>query len=112
MACLKAGNLSSAREKFNRCLKPPVDLNQLNHGSRLVQDVIQYLESTVKPVLIAVRIFCVLLEHIAKIVCFNTHFAAMHDTISGTGFFPSFVMITCCKLNITEKFTSCYLTVN
>uniref|UniRef100_A0A8C2U0Y4 Zinc finger FYVE domain-containing protein 26 n=1 Tax=Coturnix japonica TaxID=93934 RepID=A0A8C2U0Y4_COTJA len=53
MACLKAGNLSSAREKFNRCLKPPVDLNQLSHGSRLVQDVIQYLESTVKPVLIA-----------------------------------------------------------
>ncbi|XP_061853830.1 zinc finger FYVE domain-containing protein 26 isoform X3 [Colius striatus] len=53
MACLKAGNLSSAREKFNRCLKPPMDLNQLNHGSRLVQEVIQYLESTVKPVLIA-----------------------------------------------------------
>ncbi|KAM6273574.1 zinc finger FYVE domain-containing protein 26 isoform 2-T2 [Porphyrio hochstetteri] len=53
MACLKAGNLSSAREKFNRCLKPPTDLNQLNHGSRLVQDVIQYLESTVKPILIA-----------------------------------------------------------
>uniref|UniRef100_A0A8C0UWM0 Zinc finger FYVE domain-containing protein 26 n=1 Tax=Cyanistes caeruleus TaxID=156563 RepID=A0A8C0UWM0_CYACU len=52
MACLKAGNLTSAREKFNRCLKPPMDLNQLNHGSRLVQDVIQYLESTVKPVLI------------------------------------------------------------
>ncbi|XP_009947888.1 PREDICTED: zinc finger FYVE domain-containing protein 26-like [Leptosomus discolor] len=57
MACLKAGNLSSAREKFNRCLKPPMDLNQLNHGSRLVQDVIQYLESTVKPILIAVRVF-------------------------------------------------------
>ncbi|KFP49805.1 Zinc finger FYVE domain-containing protein 26, partial [Cathartes aura] len=53
MACLKAGNLSSAREKFNRCLKPPMDLNQLNHGSRLVQEVIQYLESTVKPILIA-----------------------------------------------------------
>ncbi|XP_032918394.1 zinc finger FYVE domain-containing protein 26 isoform X2 [Catharus ustulatus] len=52
MACLKAGNLTSAREKFNRCLKPPMDLNQLNHGSRLVQDVIQYLESTVKPLLI------------------------------------------------------------
>ncbi|XP_068802326.1 zinc finger FYVE domain-containing protein 26 isoform X3 [Struthio camelus] len=50
MACLKAGNLSSAREKFSRCLKPPVDLNQLNYGSRLVQDVIQYLESTVKPI--------------------------------------------------------------
>ncbi|XP_054017590.1 zinc finger FYVE domain-containing protein 26 [Dryobates pubescens] len=53
MACLKAGNLSSAREKFNRCLKPPMDLNQLSQGSRLVQDVIQYLESTVKPILIA-----------------------------------------------------------
>ncbi|XP_025940334.1 zinc finger FYVE domain-containing protein 26 isoform X2 [Apteryx rowi] len=50
MACLKAGNLSSAREKFSRCLKPPVDLNQLNYGSRLIQDVIQYLESTVKPI--------------------------------------------------------------
>ncbi|XP_064514413.1 zinc finger FYVE domain-containing protein 26 isoform X4 [Pseudopipra pipra] len=53
MACLKAGNLSSAREKFNRCLKPPMDLNQLNYGSRLLQDVIQYLEATVKPILIA-----------------------------------------------------------
>ncbi|XP_071600514.1 zinc finger FYVE domain-containing protein 26 isoform X3 [Heliangelus exortis] len=53
MACLKAGNLSTAREKFSRCLKPPMDLNQLNHGSRLVQEVIQYLESTVKPILIA-----------------------------------------------------------
>ncbi|XP_074853319.1 zinc finger FYVE domain-containing protein 26 isoform X2 [Carettochelys insculpta] len=52
MACLKAGNLSSAREKFSRCLKPPFDLNQLNHGSRLVQDVVQYLESTVKPILL------------------------------------------------------------
>ncbi|XP_019406944.1 PREDICTED: zinc finger FYVE domain-containing protein 26 isoform X1 [Crocodylus porosus] len=52
MACLKAGTLSAAREKFSRCLKPPLDLNQLNHGSRLVQDVIQYLESTVKPILL------------------------------------------------------------
>ncbi|XP_029807007.1 zinc finger FYVE domain-containing protein 26 isoform X4 [Suricata suricatta] len=51
MACLKAGNLPSAREKFSRCLKPPFDLNQLSHGSRLVQDVIEYLESTVRPVL-------------------------------------------------------------
>ncbi|XP_053130387.1 zinc finger FYVE domain-containing protein 26 isoform X2 [Hemicordylus capensis] len=51
MACLKAGNLTAAREKFSRCLKPPLDLNQLNLGSRLVQDVIQYLESTVKPIL-------------------------------------------------------------
>ncbi|XP_072485614.1 zinc finger FYVE domain-containing protein 26 isoform X1 [Notamacropus eugenii] len=51
MACLKAGNLTAAREKFTRCLKPPLDLNQLTHGSRLVQDVIEYLESTVKPIL-------------------------------------------------------------
>lgn len=51
MACLKAGNLTAAREKFSRCLKPPFDLNQLSHGSRLVQDVVEYLESTVKPLL-------------------------------------------------------------
>ncbi|XP_060119541.1 zinc finger FYVE domain-containing protein 26-like [Heteronotia binoei] len=51
MACLKAGNLTAAREKFSRCLKPPRDLNQLNLSTRLVQDVIQYLESTVKPIL-------------------------------------------------------------
>ncbi|XP_074092155.1 zinc finger FYVE domain-containing protein 26 isoform X2 [Macrotis lagotis] len=51
MACLKAGNLMAAREKFSRCLKPPLDLNQLTHGPRLVQDVIEYLESTVKPIL-------------------------------------------------------------
>uniref|UniRef100_A0A8C5L3R0 Zinc finger FYVE domain-containing protein 26 n=1 Tax=Jaculus jaculus TaxID=51337 RepID=A0A8C5L3R0_JACJA len=49
MACLKAGNLTAAREKFSRCLKPPFDLNQLSHGSRLVQDVIEYLESTARP---------------------------------------------------------------
>ncbi|CAO2586746.1 Zinc finger FYVE domain-containing protein 26 [Lemmus lemmus] len=49
MACLKAGNLAAAREKFGRCLKPPLDLNQLSHGSRLVQDVVEYLESTVRP---------------------------------------------------------------
>ncbi|XP_032101933.1 zinc finger FYVE domain-containing protein 26 [Sapajus apella] len=49
MACLKAGNLTAAREKFSRCLKPPFDLNQLSHGSRLVQDVVEYLESTVRP---------------------------------------------------------------
>ncbi|KAF6352835.1 zinc finger FYVE-type containing 26 [Rhinolophus ferrumequinum] len=51
MACLKAGNLTAAREKFSRCLKPPFDLNQLSHGSRLVQDVVEYLESMVKPLL-------------------------------------------------------------
>ncbi|XP_008058259.1 zinc finger FYVE domain-containing protein 26 [Carlito syrichta] len=51
MACLKAGNLTAAREKFGRCLKPPLDLNQLSHGSRLVQDVVEYLESTVRPLM-------------------------------------------------------------
>uniref|UniRef100_A0A8C6XPT5 Zinc finger FYVE domain-containing protein 26 n=1 Tax=Naja naja TaxID=35670 RepID=A0A8C6XPT5_NAJNA len=51
MACLKAGNLTAAREKFSRCLKSPLDLNQLNLGSRLVQEVVQYLETTVKPIL-------------------------------------------------------------
>ncbi|XP_047395445.1 zinc finger FYVE domain-containing protein 26 isoform X2 [Sciurus carolinensis] len=51
MACLKAGNLTAAREKFSRCLKPPLDLNQLSHGSRLVQDVVEYLESTVRPLI-------------------------------------------------------------
>lgn len=56
MACLKAGNLTAAREKFSRCLKPPFDLNQLSHGSRLVQDVVEYLESTVRPLLSLVRV--------------------------------------------------------
>ncbi|XP_055291675.1 zinc finger FYVE domain-containing protein 26 isoform X2 [Moschus berezovskii] len=51
MACLKAGNLTAAREKFSRCLKPPFDLNQLSHGSRLVQEVVEYLESTARPLL-------------------------------------------------------------
>ncbi|KAM4852859.1 zinc finger FYVE domain-containing protein 26 [Thomomys bottae] len=49
MACLKAGNLTAAREKFSRCLKSPFDLNHLSHGSRLVQDVVDYLESTARP---------------------------------------------------------------
>ncbi|XP_039182796.1 zinc finger FYVE domain-containing protein 26 isoform X2 [Crotalus tigris] len=51
MACLKAGNLTAAREKFSRCLKSPLDLNQLSLGSHLIQEVLQYLETTVKPVL-------------------------------------------------------------
>ncbi|XP_007940502.1 zinc finger FYVE domain-containing protein 26 [Orycteropus afer afer] len=51
MACLKAGNLTAAREKFSRCLKPPFDLNQLSHGSTLVQDVVEYLESTARPLM-------------------------------------------------------------
>ncbi|XP_066550908.1 zinc finger FYVE domain-containing protein 26 isoform X2 [Amia ocellicauda] len=49
MATLKAGNLPAARENFGRCLKAPLDLNQLSHGSRLLQEIVQHLESTVKP---------------------------------------------------------------
>lgn len=49
MATLKAGNLSGAREKFSRCLKPPVERNQLNLGSPLLQEVVQHLETTVRP---------------------------------------------------------------
>ncbi|XP_064421077.1 zinc finger FYVE domain-containing protein 26 isoform X2 [Latimeria chalumnae] len=51
MACLKAGRLSAAREKFSRCLKTPLDFNQLNLGSRPLQDVIHHLELEVKPIL-------------------------------------------------------------
>lgn len=51
MASLKAGNLKSAREKFARCLKAPVDRNQLNHGARLLQEIVQHMESAVKPTL-------------------------------------------------------------
>lgn len=40
-----AGNLSGAREKFARCLKPPVDRNQLNLGPLLLQEVVQHLET-------------------------------------------------------------------
>ncbi|XP_060781171.1 zinc finger FYVE domain-containing protein 26 isoform X2 [Neoarius graeffei] len=48
MALLKARCLTAAREKFARCLKAPVDRNQLNLGSRLLQEIIQHLESTVR----------------------------------------------------------------
>lgn len=49
MASLKAGHLSGAREKFARCLKPPVDRNQLNHGPLLLQEIVQHLETSVRP---------------------------------------------------------------
>ncbi|KAM6961382.1 zinc finger FYVE domain-containing protein 26-like isoform 4-T4 [Aplochiton taeniatus] len=49
MACLKAGNLSLAREKFARCLKVPLDRNQLSQGSRLLQEIVHHLESIVRP---------------------------------------------------------------
>ncbi|XP_062324940.1 zinc finger FYVE domain-containing protein 26 isoform X2 [Osmerus eperlanus] len=51
MASLKAGQLSGAREKFSRCLKVPVDRNQLTLGARLLQEIVQHLESTVRPAL-------------------------------------------------------------
>lgn len=49
MATLKAGNLTGAREKFTRCLKAPLDRNQLNRGPLLLQDIVQHLESVVQP---------------------------------------------------------------
>ncbi|CAL9686821.1 unnamed protein product [Knipowitschia caucasica] len=49
MACLKAGNLSGAREKFSRCLKPPLDRNHLNQGPLLLQEIVQHLETSVRP---------------------------------------------------------------
>lgn len=51
MASLVAGNLSGAREKLARCLKPPMDRNQLNLGSLLLQEVIRHLENNVTPTL-------------------------------------------------------------
>ncbi|XP_078714419.1 zinc finger FYVE domain-containing protein 26 isoform X2 [Lampetra fluviatilis] len=46
MACMRAGCLSSAREKFSRCMRPPPDLNQTSMGSIVLQEVVQHLEST------------------------------------------------------------------
>lgn len=54
MASLMAGNLSGAREKFARCLKPPVDRNQLNLGPLLLQEVVQHLETHIQPTLATV----------------------------------------------------------
>ncbi|KAM9842856.1 zinc finger FYVE domain-containing protein 26 [Aulostomus maculatus] len=49
MASLKAGNLSGAREMFARCLKAPVDRNQLSLGPPLLQEIVKHLETTVRP---------------------------------------------------------------
>lgn len=51
VASLVVGNLSSAREKLARCLKPPMDRNQLNLGPLLLQEVIRHLENDVPPTL-------------------------------------------------------------
>lgn len=53
MASLKAGNLSGAREKFARCLKAPVDCNQLNLGPLLLQEIVQHLENSSRPTMAA-----------------------------------------------------------
>uniref|UniRef100_A0A672JJE5 Zinc finger FYVE domain-containing protein 26 n=1 Tax=Salarias fasciatus TaxID=181472 RepID=A0A672JJE5_SALFA len=53
VSTLKAGNLSGAREKFTRCLKAPMDRNQLNRGPSLLQEIVQHLETTVQPTLSA-----------------------------------------------------------
>lgn len=63
MASLKAGNLSVAREKFTRCLKAPVDRNQLNLGPLLLQEVIQHLETDVHPTLATVGRHCIVAAH-------------------------------------------------
>ncbi|KAG9480868.1 hypothetical protein GDO78_010245 [Eleutherodactylus coqui] len=52
MACLKSDNLPGAREKFSRCIKAPLDMNQKNIGSKLLEDVVQHLESAAKPILL------------------------------------------------------------
>ncbi|XP_057714797.1 zinc finger FYVE domain-containing protein 26 isoform X2 [Corythoichthys intestinalis] len=49
MASLKAGYLTVAREKFARCLKAPVDRNQMSMGPTLLQEIIKHLETTVRP---------------------------------------------------------------
>lgn len=46
MASLVAGNFSGAREKLGRCLKPPVDRNQINLGPALLQEVVRQLENS------------------------------------------------------------------
>ncbi|XP_056445850.1 zinc finger FYVE domain-containing protein 26 isoform X2 [Gadus chalcogrammus] len=49
MAFLKAGRLSAARERFSRVLKPPLDRNQLSPGPPLLQEIVQQLETTLRP---------------------------------------------------------------
>ncbi|CAN9501956.1 unnamed protein product [Ophioblennius macclurei] len=49
VSTLKAGNLTGAREKFARCLKAPTERNQLNRGPPLLQEILQHLESGVRP---------------------------------------------------------------
>ncbi|XP_077477383.1 zinc finger FYVE domain-containing protein 26 [Stigmatopora argus] len=49
MASLKAGNLTAAREKFARCLKAPLDRNQVNVGPILLQEIVKHLETAVRP---------------------------------------------------------------
>ncbi|CAJ0937374.1 unnamed protein product [Ranitomeya imitator] len=43
------------REKFSRCIKAPFDLNQKNIGSKLLEDIVQHLESAAKPILLVTQ---------------------------------------------------------
>uniref|UniRef100_A0A8C4WVC4 Zinc finger FYVE domain-containing protein 26 n=1 Tax=Eptatretus burgeri TaxID=7764 RepID=A0A8C4WVC4_EPTBU len=44
MACLKAGLFTEAWEKFSRCLRPPLDQNQLTYGPQILRDIVHNLE--------------------------------------------------------------------
>ncbi|XP_022094724.1 zinc finger FYVE domain-containing protein 26-like isoform X2 [Acanthaster planci] len=46
ISCLRAGDYQGAREKFARILKPPSDKNVMSVTSKLLTDIIQYLETS------------------------------------------------------------------
>ncbi|KAM3918038.1 zinc finger FYVE domain-containing protein 26 [Leptodactylus fuscus] len=52
MACLMSDHLPAAREKFSRCIKAPLDRNQKNAGSKVLEDIVMHLESVAKPILL------------------------------------------------------------
>ncbi|XP_067681511.1 uncharacterized protein [Haliotis asinina] len=45
MACLHTGDYAGAKEKFSHTLKSPNDKNQLTPSSRLLMEIVDYLES-------------------------------------------------------------------
>uniref|UniRef100_A0A3P9AJI1 Zinc finger FYVE domain-containing protein 26 n=1 Tax=Esox lucius TaxID=8010 RepID=A0A3P9AJI1_ESOLU len=69
MASLKAGNLLVAREKFSRCLKAPVDKNQISLGPRLLREIISHLESTVRPALSSNEDILISLRELEDALC-------------------------------------------
>ncbi|XP_013400771.1 zinc finger FYVE domain-containing protein 26-like [Lingula anatina] len=44
-ACLKTGDFQAAREKFSRCMKAPVDKNQYQQSSNLLNDIVECIEN-------------------------------------------------------------------